>query len=231
MKIGIIVAMDKELDLLIPLLENIKRLEKDNLSIYAGNIGPHEITMIKSGIGKVNAAVSAYKMIKFTNPDLVINSGVAGGISNHTHPLDVVVGKETGYHDVWCGPGTIYGQANECPRTFNAPVQLLQLKSLTPQRTESHTISQGTIVTGDIFITKKEEVEHITKLYPDALATDMESAAIAQTCFIEGVDFIAIRVISDTPGSDDNIAQYNNFWDMAPKHTFEILKSLLDELK
>ena len=64
-------------------------------------------------------------------------------------------------------------------------------------------------------------------MYPDALAVDMESAAIAQVCYLKNVPFICMRVISDTPGGDDNISQYENFWADAPRHTFEALKALL----
>ena len=75
-----------------------------------------------------------------------------------------------------------------------------------------------------------ETVRHILELYPDAIAVDMESAAIAQVCHIKGVPFVCIRVISDTPGAADNIAQYQNFWDDAPQHTFSALQHVISAI-
>lgn len=230
MKIAIIVAMDKELKLLLPLLEKNAETTREGYMFHTGRIGSNEITVMKSGIGKVNAALAAKAMIDLFHPDLVINTGVAGGIGSQTHPLDVVVGVETAYHDVWCGPGTEYGQPNGCPSKFMAPDWILKKHSLSPKIADGSKVLQGTIASGDIFISKPEEVAHINVLYPEALAVDMESAAIAQTCFRNEVDFIAIRVISDTPGSDDNISQYKDFWEKAPQQTFNILKSLLNEM-
>lgn len=230
MKIAIIVAMDKEQKLLLPLLGNPIEKEMGGCRFHEGEIGDNLVTVVKSGIGKVNAALTTAALIDITHPDLVINTGVAGGISLKTHPLDIVVGKRTGYHDVWCGPGTEYGEAYGCPRLFTAPAKILSMEALEETSDGKTRVFQGTIASGDIFITTKEETDHITALYPDALAADMESAAIAQTCYQKGIDFIAIRVISDTPGSDDNIAQYNDFWEKAPTQTFMILKRLLDGL-
>ena len=88
----------------------------------------------------------------------------------------------------------------------------------------------GLLASGDIFVSKAEDVERIKALYPDAVACDMESAAIAQVCHLKNVPFVCVRVISDTPGDDDNIAQYANFWDDAPKSTFDIVLSLLKKL-
>ena len=68
------------------------------------------------------------------------------------------------------------------------------------------------------------------RLYPDALAVDMESASIAQVCYLKNVPVFIMRVISDTPGGEDNIAQYENFWSDAPKATFNLLKELINQL-
>lgn len=230
MKIAIIVAMDKELRLLLPLLADKSERDINTYRIYEGRIGSNQVIIMKSGIGKVNASLASAALIDNLRPDLVINSGVAGGISSDTHPLDVVVGRSTAYHDVWCGPGTIPGQAHGCPLLFAAPSRILSMEALKETSEPSGRVLHGTIASGDIFISKCEEVKHIKSLFPGALAADMESAAIAQTCYLKGIDFIAIRVISDTPGSDDNITQYNDFWEKAPEQTFVILQHLLNEL-
>lgn len=229
MKILIIVAMDKELDLLLPLLSDAEEgRTSQGYRYFKGTVGKHEVIAAKCGIGKVNAALSAASLIERFSPALVINSGVAGGIAKGSRPLDTVVGARCGYHDVWCGPGTEYGQAYGCPPVFEAPAELLETESL--RENKEARLFHGTIASGDIFITEPEQVAHILSLYPDALVADMESAAIAQTCFLKNVDFLSVRVVSDTPGSSDNIAQYNDFWTQAPRQTFSIVNSLLNEL-
>ncbi len=91
-------------------------------------------------------------------------------------------------------------------------------------------IRRGLVASGDIFVSRREEVDRILSVCPGAIAVDMESAAIAHVCHAKSVPFVCIRVISDTPGSTDNIAQYENFWNDAPAHTFATLKTLINRL-
>ena len=91
-------------------------------------------------------------------------------------------------------------------------------------------VKPGLICSGDRFIASIEEIESIKAHFPKALAVDMESAAIAQVCKLRDVPFLCIRVISDSPGtSNDNSAQYDNFWEIAPQHTFNIVRFLLSK--
>lgn len=227
MKIGIIVAMSKELGLLLPLIENRTETTVLGYTIHSGSIGPNQVTAMQSGIGKVNAAIATNLLIDIVTPDLIINTGVAGG-TGRVGILDVVIGERVAYHDVWCGPGTEEGDAAGCPRFFIAPKEILSLPALAPREGVVH----GLICSGDRFIASPAEVERIRSIYPDVAAVDMESAAIAHVCYLRNVPFISLRVMSDTPGdNDNNIAQYENFWQDAPAHTFTLLKSILSELK
>lgn len=221
MKIAIIAAMSKELNLLLPLIENHSTITINDTTFHLGRIEGHEVIAIQSGIGKVNAAIATLTLIENFHPALVINTGVAGG-TGAAHILDVVIPDRVAYHDVWCGPGTIPGEASGCPLFFECP-----LPSKLVDEVGAH---RGLLASGDIFVSKAEEVEHILSLYPDAVAVDMESAAIAQVCNLKNVPFVAIRVISDTPGNADNIAQYANFWEDAPQSTFNALLHLLKRL-
>ncbi len=218
MKIAIIAAMSKELNLLLTLMENHSTVTVNDSVYHTGTISGREIVACKSGIGKVNAAIATLTMIENFHPAMVINSGVAGG-TGRSNILDVVIPDRIAYHDVWCGPDTIPGQAANCPETFDCPLPSDLVNDLGAR--------QGLLASGDIFVSKVEEVERIVALYPDAVAVDMESAAIAHVCHLKNVPFVAIRVISDTPGSGDNISQYENFWSDAPERTFHILKDLL----
>lgn len=226
MKIGVIVAMDKEMQLLLPLLHDVEQSEVHGYTFYCGSMGQKSIIAMKCGIGKVNAALGTATLIDIYHPDLIINSGVAGGTGGNAGILDIVVATRIAYHDVWCGPGTEWGDAAGCPRFFHSSEQVAALPSLA----EGDTVKHGLIASGDIFVADPAVVKRIRELYPDVDAVDMESAAIAQVCYLRKVPFACIRVISDTPGSDDNIAQYNNFWEEAPRHTFGCLCQVIEEL-
>lgn len=222
MKIAIIAAMSKELALLLPLIDSPSTITANGMTFHKGRIGNHEIIATECGIGKVNAAVGALTLIECFHPDMVINTGVAGGTGAGAAILDVVVADSVAYHDVWCGPGTVPGQAASCPAKFDCP--------LPDSIFEGMDIKRGLVASGDIFVSKPEEVTKIRSVWPEAMAVDMESAAIAQVCYLKSVPFVCIRVISDTPGSADNISQYENFWSDAPAHTFATLNALLHRL-
>lgn len=227
MKIAVIVAMQKELALMEHMLENAKRTEVIGRPVLTGKIGRHEVALMQCGIGKVNAALGASYLIDMFKPDLVMNSGVAGGASKKVHPLSVVVAETVAYHDVWCGPGTLYGAAADLEPLLAADAHALAAARSLPASKEA---LFGLICSGDKFISKASEVKQIRKDFPEALAVDMESGAIAQTCRMRGVPFFVVRVISDTPGEADNISQYQNFWNDAPSETFRFLQELIDKL-
>ncbi len=226
MKIGIIVAMSKELRLLLPLMDNAVKVEHDSITFHCGTIGSHRVFAMQCGIGKVNAAVGTQTMISIFSPELIVNTGVAGGTGAGAGIMDVVIGERIAYHDVWCGPGTIWGQAAGCPRYFTSAPGLVAL----PLFDNDPTVRRGLIASGDIFVSRPEEVTRFRELYPEVMAVDMESAAIAQVCHMRKVPFFCMRVVSDTPGSDDNISQYENFWEKAPEHTFSLLSMMLNNI-
>lgn len=226
MTIAIIVAMDKELQLLLPLLSEPRTTVIDGITFYLGDAGNNSLVIMKSGIGKVNAALATMQMIRQFAPDLVINTGVAGGTGSDARVLDIVVGERIAYHDVWCGPGTVEGQAAHCPRFFESDGKV----ALLPVLCDNPRVRHGLIASGDIFVADPAVVARIKELYPDVLAVDMESAAIAHACFLLNTPFFCIRVVSDTPGEADNAAQYDNFWEAAPRQSFEIISTILNAL-
>lgn len=223
-----IVAMQKELALLLPLLENRKSIEIDNRQYYKGYISGHELVLGQCGIGKVNSALNTLRLIRAEKPDMVINSGVAGGGAPEVVPLDVIVASAVAYHDVWCGPGTIYGEADGFPLKMKSDE--LFLKACDGLMNNQHNTKSGLICSGDKFIDSVEQINEIRGRFPDVLAVDMESASIAQTCISENTPFGIIRVISDSPLSGNNFEEYQNFWDKAPEATFHALLSILASL-
>lgn len=226
MTIAIIVAMEKELRLLLPLLLEPRTTVIDGITFYLGDAGSNSLVIMKSGIGKVNAALATMQLIRQFAPDLVINTGVAGGTGSDARILDVVVGDRIAYHDVWCGPETLEGQAADCPRFFESDSRVTALPVLHGNPHVRH----GLIASGDVFVADPEVVAKIKAMYPEVLAVDMESAAIAHTCHLLNTPFFCLRVVSDTPGEADNISQYDNFWDDAPRQSFEIISSIINAL-
>ena len=222
MKTGIIVAMDKEMALLLPLLSDPSEISINGFNFHTGTLAGHEVVACKCGIGKVNAAIGTLTLIENFHPALIINTGVAGGTGATEDPakvLDVVLASEIAYHDVWCGPGTEPGQAAGCPARFECPL---------PQAIrEKLNVKEGLLASGDIFVDSPADLNRILSLYPDAKAVDMESAAIAQTCHIKSVPFVCARVVSDTPGDGGNAAAYESFWQAAPERTFAEVEKLL----
>ena len=225
MKIGIIVAMRKELDLLLPLLNDSEESRMGGFEFHCGKMGKHDVMVMQCGIGKVNAAMGTLMLVNNFAPNFVINSGVAGGADLSVNVMDVVAGARVAYHDVWCGPESELGQVQGLPLYFEGASRLLKLL---PERDDIH---KGLICSGDQFIDKKEDVDRIKGDFPDALAVDMESGAIAQVCYLNKVPFLALRVISDSPGaSHDNTRQYLDFWNDAPQETFMLVKEIIKGL-
>ncbi len=225
MKIGIIVAMRKELELLLPLLKNSEESRMSGFEFHCGKVGKHDVMVMQCGIGKVNAAMGSLMLVNHFSPNFVINSGVAGGADKSVNVMDVVAGARVAYHDVWCGPESELGRVQGLPLYFEGATKLLDLL---PERDDIH---KGLICSGDQFIDTMEAVSRIKGNFPDALAVDMESGAIAQVCYLCKVPFLALRVISDSPGaSHDNTRQYLDFWTDAPQETFALLKEMIMKL-
>ncbi len=209
-KIGIIVAMDKEL----------KQLQ----TLFADE----NVRVEKCGIGKVNAALGAQRMINEFHPDVVISSGCAGGNGPQVQIQDVVVSAELAYHDVYCGAAidnvTVYGQVQGLPARYVADPVLLEKAQRLPN------VHPGLIVTGDWFVDSKEKMREIIGHFPEATAVDMESCAIAQTCYLSGVPFISFRVVSDKPLDDTDASQYHDFWNTVAERSFLTTKLFAESL-
>ena len=225
MKIGIIIAMDKEFRRISELLDGLKTEEDGGRTFVTGSLGNNELVLHQCGIGKVNAAVGVSELIRRYNPDLVVSTGCAGGGCTDIEVMDVVVSTELAYHDVYCGEAigkTVYGQVQGMPARYKSPSNIVEIaKSVSPR------VHSGLIVTGDWFVDSREKMREIVGHFPEAAAVDMESAAIAQTCHIYGIPFISFRVISDIPLKDTNAAMYHDFWSTVGETSFQTTRDFL----
>lgn len=215
-RIGIIVAMDKE-------FKQLQQLFSDE-----------QVRVIKCGIGKVNAALGAQQLINEFHPDCIISSGCAGGNGDDVEVQDVVVSNELTYHDVYCGTAidneTQYGQVQGLPARYQADAYLLKTAREMQLESSQIALHEGLIVTGDWFVDSREKMRSIVEKFPDAKAVDMESCAIAQTCWLNKVPFISFRVISDIPLRDTDASQYHHFWETIADHSFQVTKTFVEKL-
>ena len=228
MKIGVLTAMTSEFEQLAKLLDGAAACLHNGIDYLTGRVGDNEIVLRQCGIGKVNAALGAAELIRAFSPDAMVSTGVAGGIDCCLGVMDVVVSSSIVYHDVWCGMGCEYGQVQGMPAVFAADEAMCRVaQSLNECADNTTRIHTGLICTGDQFITDRSELDKIKSNFPAGLAVDMESAAIAQTCHIYGVPFVSFRIISDTPGVDKHIEQYENFWGEMANRSFGVTRRFL----
>ena len=190
-----------------------------------------DVLVQKCGIGKVNAALGA-QMINEFHPDVIISSGCAGGNGDDINVQDIVVSSELCYHDVYCGKAiddtTVYGQVQGLPARYQADSELLRKAISLP--TSNIRLHPGLIVTGDWFVDSKDKMREIIGHFPEAKAVDMESCAIAQTCYINNVKFISFRVVSDIPLRDTDASQYHDFWNTVAENSFQTTRAFVESL-
>ena len=232
MKIGIIVAMDKEFMQLKTLLCDAQTERRNHKDFVIGHIGDKEIVMQQCGIGKVNSAIGAVEMIDCYHPDLIVSTGVAGGADVSLEVTEVVAATECVYHDAYCGTDNLMGQLQGMPATYKTPQHLvdkaLAINSLPAGRLPR--VHAGLIASGDWFVDTPEKMRHILSLFPRAMAVDMESCSIAQTCHVYQTPFISFRIISDIPLKENNTAQYFDFWARMAEGSFNVTKAFLEIL-
>lgn len=225
MRIALIVAMDKEFRQLCGLLDGATSCQMGSMSAVVGTLYGHDVMIGQCGIGKVNAAIGAVETIKGFRPELVVSTGVAGGASTELRVMDVVMSSETCFHDVYCGSECQRGQILGMPARFKSYTPACSLQDI-----EGTRIVRGLTVTGDWFVDSREKMQSILDSFPDAMAVDMESAAIAQVCHAYKTDFLSFRIISDVPLSDHKASQYFDFWDRMANGSFEVTRKLIERL-
>ena len=212
----------------LPLMQNAECRMQNQRSAAEGKA--NEVLIMQSGIGKVNAAIGVMNMINTFKPDVVVSSGCAGGADINLEIGDVVVSSSCQYHDVYCGPENLAGQVQGMPSEFETPQELVD-KALSVNEVLSDTkVVAGKIATGDWFVDSVDKMKLIHSDVADAKAVDMESCAIAQTCFVNNIPFVSFRVISDIPLKENNAADYADFWATMAEKSFTVNKEFLNRL-
>lgn len=198
MKIGIIGAMDIEVEELINSMEDIKKETISSIDFYEGKIQNKNVVVAKCGVGKVHAAVCTQTMILKYAPDAIINTGVAGSLSPDLDIADIVISDGVVQHDFdissFGHPVGLISGLDLVKITCNE--ELVKKLEVAAKIIEDTNVAVGTVASGDQFICSKEKKDYIVDNF-NALCTEMEGAAIGHVCYINNVDFCIIRAMSD----------------------------------
>lgn len=231
MLIGIIGAMDIEVQALKDLMKNPTVKTISTVDFYSGEINGIDTVVAVAGVGKVNAAVCTQTMILAYNPSYIINVGVAGGLSPEFKIGDIAVAENVVEHDMDTSPiGDVPGYISGI-NVVRIPCDrwLCEMMFTASQHIEGIKVLKGTIASGDQFISKDEERQKITSNF-DAIAAEMEGASIGHVCYMNKVPFGVLRAISDGANSDSAM-DYPTFAKIADEHSIKIILELLEDIK
>lgn len=230
MRIGIIGAMNEEVELYISNLKKCKKIRYAKFDFYIGNFFGKEIVLVKSGIGKVNASACTQILINKFNINKVIFTGVAGALNPILNPYEIVISKDSVQHDIDI---TAFGrQRGEIPdedsSIFKADKDLAETAYQIAKR-ENLKVILGRVLTGDQFIQSKEKSKELRR-YFNGDCVDMETAAVAHVCKMNKIPYIAIRSISDKADCSSNI-DFDVFLHKAAEISYSLVKNILKEIK
>ncbi|TLV14132.1 5'-methylthioadenosine/S-adenosylhomocysteine nucleosidase [Klebsiella indica] len=229
MKIGIIGAMEEEVTLLRDKIDNRQTIAIGGSEIYTGQLQGADVALLKSGIGKVAAAMGATLLMEHCKPDVVINTGSAGGLASTLKVGDIVVSDETRYHDADVTAfGYEYGQLPGCPVGFNADEKLIAAAETCIKALNLNAV-RGLIVSGDAFINGSTGLAKIRHHFPQAVAVEMEATAIAHVCHSYGVPFVVVRAISDVADQQSHLS-FDEFLAVAAKQSTLMVENLVQHL-
>ena len=226
--IGIIGAMEEEVALLKEAM-NIEKIEEyASMSFCKGLLCGKEVVVVKSGIGKVNAAICAQILVDKFQVDTLINTGIAGSLDAHINIGDMVISTDAVQHDM---DASIFGDpVGQIPRmdTFSFPADEKLVAKAVAANIEAnpdiHTFT-GRIVSGDQFVSSKEVKERLVETF-GARCTEMEGAAIAHAAYLNKVSCVIIRAISDKADNSATM-DYPTFEKQAITHSVRLVKTLL----
>jgi len=244
---GILGAFPPELVLLRSKMENAKDTTIAHIRFTKGILNGRAVVLAQTGIGKVNAAITTTLMIEYFKPREIVFSGIAGGIDPALNPGDIVIGTEIKYHDygIMEDIGMRYtptknpSDMTDNPITFNCDPALVQSalaasKDIGFEKVKREngsfppSVTKGVIVTGDVFVASEIATERLRKDL-NAAATEMEGAAVAQSCYQQKIPFLIIRSLSDNANkkaADD----VRNFYKVAAENAAVLVIGILGGL-
>ena len=221
--IGIIGAMSSEVQGIWDIMTNTECKKIAGLDFVKGNIGETLCVVSKCGPGKVNAAICAQAMIDGYNPEVVINTGVAGGIGKDVKIGDLVIGTHCVQHDMDTSElDGLVGVIPEIEITELPCDKEISSKIYENAKSIYNNVHTGVIATGDVFVGTTEKSNAINQMF-GAIACEMEGGSIAQVCYMNNVKFAALRAISDN-ANDNGKVDYTTFEIKAADQSIELMR-------
>lgn len=230
-KIGIIGAMEEEVNRLKDVMQDIQRESIASMDFYEGSLDGVPLVVVRSGIGKVNAALCTQILVDRYKINLVINTGVAGSLRDEIDIADIVLSTDALQHDM---DATGFGyEMGVIPRmeqsTFKADMDLVNLaKKVCKEVIPEIGVHTGRVLSGDQFVSDTKKKEWLIKTF-DGYCTEMEGAAIAQAAYLNNIPFLIIRAISDKADKSAQMA-YSEFEVLAIDNTVKLLMELIKEI-
>lgn len=230
MVLGIIGAMDEELDILLKDMDLKEKKVFANMTFNKGTLWGKDVVAVVCGIGKVNAAICTQILLSEYKVDKIINVGVAGGIGKDIYPGDIVIADNLVEHDM---DTTAFGDPHgQIPRMdtfdFKCDKSLVELANRVCSNIKDLNTFVGRIVSGDVFVADIEKIKWLEKEF-SALACEMEGASIAHTCYLNNTPFVVIRSISDNANNGAHM-DFEKFTPIAVNNSTAILKEMIKEM-
>lgn len=226
--IGIIGAMEDEVEGLKAEMEIEETLTKASMTFVKGSLCGKDVVVVRSGIGKVNAAVCAQILVDNFGVNMLINTGIAGSLDADIDIGDIVVSTDAVQHDV---DATAFGDpVGQIPQmdTFSFPADERLIKAAVQANEEAnpeiHTFT-GRVVSGDQFVADQKVKERLIREF-GGKCTEMEGAAIAQAAYLNQISYVIIRAISDKADNSSSM-DYPAFEKQAIIHSVRLVRSLL----
>jgi adenosylhomocysteine nucleosidase len=226
--------MEDEVMLLRRQIAGAKSETAGGFEFTAGTLEGTPVVLLRCGIGKVNAAVGCALLIEKYRPDLVINTGSAGGIDPSLNFGDAIISDGLVHHDADVTSfGYAPGQLPGMPAVFPVPEDLIRRAEQAVEELKKEGVLpagfnhvRGLIGSGDVFMDKEERINAVRKTFPGMRAVEMEGAAIAQTCHLFSVPSLIIRAVSDVAGTESPVTHIE-FLPVASKQSGDIVRRIV----
>lgn len=228
MPLGIIGAMEEEVELLKEKMDIKETVEVAGMTFYHGTLHDQDVVLVRSGVGKVNMATCTQILVDHFSVEALVNSGVSGTLDPELNQGDIVISTEAVQHDFDTTP--VGGKPGEISRLgmiyFEADKDLVEVAKKAANNVADLTIKEGTVASGDQFVAGGEIAERIKANFGEVSAVEMEGAAMAQVAYLNDVPFVIIRSISDKADGGADLS-YEEFLPLAAKNSSTLVEEFI----
>lgn len=231
LKIGIIGAMDEEIKLLKEHISIQEEVVRATISFYVGTIYGKDVVVCKSGVGKVNAAITTQLLVDHFSVTNIIFTGVAGAVDPKLNIGDIVISNDALQHDIDASPlGFKQGEVPmfDYPSVFPADKNLIQLAEQAANTLPDVNVIKGTILSGDQFIADHQKVAKLGDQFGGS-CVEMEGASVAHVAMLNQIPFVIIRSMSDKANGEANV-NFTEFTKLASERSFSIVNYMVENI-